>query len=63
MAETNSSDLKSAETNKFVNLDPISSDDLLDVHQYLKKTKGNFNDDFKTALASPSKVKKSSKRG
>jgi hypothetical protein len=42
------SDLKAPEIGKFLNLEPISPDDLLDVHQYLKKTKGNFNQDLKT---------------
>jgi hypothetical protein len=44
-----STDLKQSEATKFLNQDPISTDDLLDVYQYLKKTKGNFNEDFKSA--------------
>lgn len=53
-----SSDLRSSEMAKFMGLDPISSDDLLDIHQYLKKAKGNFNQDFKTH-AIPASAKKS----
>lgn len=52
------SDLKPAEVGRFLDLEPISSDDLLDVHQYLKKAKGNFHDDFKV-LTAKTKTKKS----
>lgn len=41
-------DLKQSEVTKFQYQDPINTDDLLDVYQYLKKTKGNFNEDFKS---------------
>jgi hypothetical protein len=58
-APGNPSDLKTAEVGQFLNLDPINSDDLLDVHQYLKKTKGNFHDDFKV-VAPVSKKSKTS---
>lgn len=56
-APGNFSDLKPAEAGKFLNLDPISSDDLLDVHQYLKKTKGNFHEDFKVLTPTGKKTK------
>jgi NAD-dependent SIR2 family protein deacetylase len=46
------SDLKPTEINKFMNADPISTNDLLDAYQFLKKTKGNFNEDFKVTAAS-----------
>lgn len=55
-----SSDLKPAEMTKFINLEPLSSDDLLDIHQFLKKTKGNFNQEFKST-ATVSSVKKPKK--
>lgn len=42
-------DLKQTETSKFLDQDPISTDDLLDAYQYLKRTRGNFNEDFKSA--------------
>jgi hypothetical protein len=48
---TNPSDLKSSEISKFINLPPISSDELLDIHQFLKKSKGNFHEDFKAISA------------
>lgn len=58
-ASSLSSDLKPAEMSKFLNMEPLSSDDLLDIHQFLKKAKGNFNQDFKaTAVASPAKKPK-----
>jgi hypothetical protein len=56
---TNPSDLKSSEISKFLNLPLISSDELLDVHQFLKKSKGNFNEDFK--VITPASAKKSKK--
>ena len=43
------SDLRAPEIGKFLNLEPITTDELLDVHQYLKKTKGNFNQDLKAS--------------
>ena len=57
-----SSDLKPAETNKFLNQDPISTDDLLDAYHYLKKTKGNFNEDFKAATTRSANYKTNSKK-
>ena len=55
-----SSDLKSTEISRFIELDPVDTDDLLDIHHYLKKTRGNFNDDFKGAVpATTGKGKKS----
>jgi hypothetical protein len=54
------SDLKPAEIGKFLNLEAISSDDLLDIHQFLKKTKGNFNQDFKAVPTATAKKAKSS---
>lgn len=55
-------DLKQAESTKFLNLEPISTDDLLDAYQYLKKTKGNFNEDFKSANVRSASYKTNSKK-
>jgi hypothetical protein len=54
------SDLKSTEVNRFLQEEPISTDDLLDIHQYLKKTRGNFNEDFKTVVTSSTRKSKNS---
>jgi hypothetical protein len=51
------SDLHPGEINHFLNTEAITTDDLLDIHHYLKKTKGNFNEDFKSLT--PSHKKKS----
>ncbi len=42
------SDLKPTEMGKFLAAEPLSTNDLLDAYQFLKKTKGNFNEEFKT---------------
>lgn len=50
------SDLKPAEISKFIELDSIDSDELIDIHSYLKKTKGNFAEDFRY-LKTPARTK------
>lgn len=45
-----STDLRPSEINTIIDREPLNTDDLIDIHQYLKKTKGNFNADFKAAL-------------
>ncbi len=50
------SDLKPVELNKFIESDPLDTDDLIDIHAYLKKTKGNFAEDFR-AIKTTAKVK------
>ena len=55
------SDLRPAETSKFIQQDPLDSDDLLDAYQWLKKTKGNFNEDFKVATSGQSSTKSNRK--
>ena len=52
-----STDLKPAEVNKFIDSEPIDSDDLLDIHQYLKKSKGNFSAEFKDFHRTPTSQK------
>jgi len=55
-------DLKSSEINKFTDSEPINSDDLLDIYQYLKKSKGNFSAEFKQSpLNHPSSKSRSKK--
>jgi hypothetical protein len=56
------SDLRPAEASKFVSIDPVGTDDLLDIYQYLRKTKGNFNEEFKSiGYNTSSKTKRSTK--
>lgn len=51
------SDLKPNEMTKFLNMEAVSTDDLVDIHQWLKKTKGNFNQDFKAVTPASSDKK------
>ena len=60
MAMNLASDLKSSEVNRFINSEPISTNDLLDAYQFFKKTKGNFNEDFKSVTSSSKRTKKDS---
>lgn len=53
------SDLKPSEFGKFLNSDPIDTNDLVDIHQFLKKTKGNFNEEFKSLSSAPKRAPKS----
>ncbi len=55
-------DLKQSESVKFQPLDSIGTDDLLDAYQYLKKTKGNFNEDFKSVSRSTANHKANHKK-
>jgi hypothetical protein len=62
MAMNIPSDLKPNEVGRFLSAEPIGSDDLLDMYQYLKKTRGNFSEDFKAlSLATTKKTRKPSK--
>lgn len=45
-----SSDLKAPELTRLLDQDPITTDDLLDIHTYLKKTKGDFAKDLATKV-------------
>ena len=57
-----STDLRPSEINRVIDREPLNTDDLLDVHQYLKKTKGNFNADFKVSLSKTNSPTKSSRQ-
>jgi hypothetical protein len=54
-------DLRPIEIGKFLQSEPLDTNDLLDIYQYLKKTKGNFNEEFKSLEPTKTKVSKKAK--